>query len=112
MPVVPFNRPLPQAKAPNSAPKVDGTYLAIATAGLHEQGRLFEVADKGMGLVSDHMNDEEYDKTWVRSIARKGRNDDQMRALEPDLEAYKLGNDSDLVTYHKKPGPKIGDLVS
>lgn len=110
MPVVPFSRPQP--KAPSPQPKVDDTYLAIAAAGMHEQGHLFQVADKGMRLVTDHMNDEEYDNTWVKSIARKGRSDDTMRSLEPDLEAYKLGNDSDLVTYHKKPGPKIGDLVS
>lgn len=41
MPVVPFNRPLPQAKVPEPKSSVDDTYLAIAAAGMHEQGRLF-----------------------------------------------------------------------
>lgn len=45
MPVVPFNRPLPQAKVPTPQPSVDDTYLAIAAAGLHEQGRLFDKKD-------------------------------------------------------------------
>lgn len=50
MPVVPFNRPLPQAKVPNPAPQVDDTYLAIAAAGLHEQDRLFEPKTKAPDL--------------------------------------------------------------
>lgn len=46
MPIVPFNRPLPQAKVADPQSKVDDTYLAIAAASMHEQGRLFTTLEK------------------------------------------------------------------
>lgn len=50
MAIVPFNRPLPQVQVPNPTPQVDDTYLAIAAAGMHEQGRLFEPKAKAPDL--------------------------------------------------------------
>lgn len=41
MPVVPFNRSQSKPTAPQQ-PEVDDTFLAIATAGMHEMNRLFE----------------------------------------------------------------------
>lgn len=84
---------------------------------MHSEGRLIQVAEKkdSLDVVTKHMNDDEYDDTWVKSVARKGRSDEQMRALEPALDAYRLGEESDLITYHKrKPPPeqKPEDLVS
>lgn len=67
---------------------------------------------KALELVTDVMDDEMYDATWVRSVARKGRSDAQMRALHPDLDAYMLGKDSDLISYHKRVAPKAQDAVS
>jgi len=90
-------------------------WALMAAAQMHAEGRLVQpIADKPepMKTVTDVMDDDQYDQTWVKSIARKGRTDDQMRALEPDLEAYRLGKDSDLVTYHKKPPAKTEDLTS
>lgn len=48
MPVVPFSRPLPQAKVPSPHPEIDDTYLAIAAAGMHEQNRLFAPLEKDL----------------------------------------------------------------
>lgn len=119
MPTVPFDRRTQAQPGPQPTPQ----QLLMALATMRDLGRLnpnqpMQVADKTgsapIGLVTKAMNDDEYDASWVGSIARKGRSDEEMRALHPDLEAYKLGPDSDLITYHKrkKEESKLEDLVS
>lgn len=79
---------------------------------LYGAGMAMKRHKDALKLVTDVMDDAEYDETWVTSVARRGRSDLEMRALYPDLDAFLLGSKSDLVTYHKKRTPKPQDAVS
>jgi hypothetical protein len=63
-------------------------------------------ADLSKPLEVNKMSDDEFNATWVRSVARNGRSDFEMRALHPDLDAYKLNEKSDMISYHTKPNQK------
>lgn len=104
MPIVPFDK---SARKPATLPKPDDPWLLMAAAQMDAQGRLVHSFPS-----AQDMSDDEYDSSWVRSHARRGRSDEEMRKLEPDLEPYQLSPDSDLVSYHKKRAPKLGDLTS
>ena len=83
----------------------------MAAAQMHSEGRLV-VAENSSFPSAKSMSDDTYDSTWAKSIARKGRTDEQMRALEPDLEPYQLDDKSDMISYHRRPAKKTGDLIS
>lgn len=117
MPVVPFTATQSKfaaaqarGKVPQGPPPAE-PFALMAAAQMHAEGRLIQVGDKQEPLpLASTMSDEDYDNTWVRSEARRGRTDDQMRAVEPNLEPYRLAPDSDMISYHKKPA--VGDLTS
>lgn len=120
MPIVPGVQPTEPASPLLDKPSPENLMMALATMkdlGRLPSNQLTQVTDKKsqLDLVTKHMDDDEYNASWIKSVARKGRSDAEMRALEPDLEAYRLDENSDLITYHKrKPPPekKPEDLVS
>lgn len=87
MPVVPFNRS-PQPKVPSPQPEVDDTYLAIAAAGMHDMGKLFEPMD-----ITSQAQKADMQKTatdWPKGTSPEVRKtfDDRLKAGDITREQY------------------------
>jgi len=92
----------------------------MSAAMLHAEGKLqtaqAEPAKPKIPTLDEvGMSLEEYNETWERAEARKGRTDEEfLKTVPEDKEAFAFGKGSDLIMIRKrkKPEPKPEDLTS
>lgn len=98
------------APSPAPRPQVPPEYMMMAQAVQAQMHPKIQTHEE-MG-----MTDEQFSETWKRSVGRLGRSDDEiMKLVGPNEEAFAFGGSSDLIGIHKKrpaKEEKPEDLVS